>query len=716
MKGLFLPGPAISNMRNEPRKLSAGLNEYYWKTYLDFRGFWSGLPTPMQRALLDCPLIKHAAESASRDGDAKGLEIRSDVDELLGKQGIPSGSQRHHLLVRLYQVAAACPSTSGNAPLSAFEEHLKWLQFSKASVRHFSLAFGLSRFSMFEDFSGPLELDVLSSGNRIRRFLEIPAGESGARWEAGQHQARNSHHAPLSFFSSAHVTACAQGLLRPVFESRSPVELEKLIAMLDADKFRNVTLVKAIAGIVLWGFVLLDYATQTGELRLRLWPGVVSRLEATHMQWASDDLLAPPVQAYSHAFAAGDMAVIVAAAAATPLRLKQGKRIEFLTSVERSLAKQLEDLPLHQILELSKSADPRLMRIQTAIALLLDLGFLHFGGPMDCSIHATRAGVEWLELSPSKRLQRVMELLRSARFSARGPERFSGGFCPLNSNLRPTSNDAPVLDMEDEICAAWRLAPAGFWLELGVWMDWLSRQHNPILKASGPSKCVLVCQSDSLGRFQFVERDAELLHPEALRALSVFFVARLLPLGGVRWGLNPEGRLLFQITTEGRYYLGQLDTFPASTDDGIGKVVLQPNFELVFLGANLAAEAKVSAFCERLSHGSGSLFKITKASLLKAIQSGTKLESIFESLEAVSSKGIPENVRTEITSWVNGRRTFRVRTASLLTCPDPQVALRVHGILKKNSVLINDTTMELTQPLSSAQRRKLEASSLFLED
>ena len=98
------------------------------------------------------------------------------------------------------------------------------------------------------------------------------------------------------------------------------------------------------------------------------------------------------------------------------------------------------------------------------------------------------------------------------------------------------------------------------------------------------------------------------------------------------------------------------------------------------------------------------------------MQNGSTLERIIESLEAVSSKGIPANVRTEITAWAQSRRTFTVRAAMLLTCTAPQVALKVHGILKKNSVLLNETTMELTQPLTSVQRRKLEAAGLFLED
>lgn len=309
-----------------------------------------------------------------------------------------------------------------------------------------------------------------------------------------------------------------------------------------------------------------------------------------------------------------------------------------------------------------------------------------------------------------------MDLLKAVRWSPKIHERLSWGFCPLLDDLRPISNDAPSLNMETEICAAWRLVPEGSWVDLDRWLEWLAQQHNPILKASGPTQSVLMWMRDSFGRLELVAQDAETLEDKARHVLSLFFSERLMTLGGVRWGVTPPGRILFQITPAGRYYLGQLNTFPESMDTAPGAVVLQPNFEIVFLGPNLAAEAKVSVFCERLAHGTGSLFKITKVSVLRAVQNGTTLERIIESLETVSSKGIPSNVRTEITAWVQSRRTFTVRAAMLLTCTAPQVALKVHGILKKNSVLLNETTMELTQPLTSVQRRKLEAAGLFLED
>jgi hypothetical protein len=703
-------------MKIEPPKLSSGLEELYWKTYLDFRGFWQGLPATTRRALLALPVIKHPSAPGSGDADFRSLEIRSDVDNVLETHGIPPRSPKHHLLVRLYQVAAACPSIAGGATLNELGEHLKWLQFSKTAVCHFTKDPFFSRFSILNDFQAPLNLDRLGSRNRIRRFLEIRDGESGVSWEVRERRSGNSYQSSHSLFSGVHVTACAKALLRPVFESRTPIALEELIGRLTPDQFKGAIIAKALRGIALWGFVLLDYSADTGELRLNLWPGLAAKLDDRPLEWAPKESPAPPAQVYTEAFAATDMAVVVAEAAAKPLRLKQGRRIELLASVERALARQLTHLPLNKVFDLPEGADVQVIRIQSVLGLLLDLGFMEYHGTDAWTLAVTPSGRTWLELSPSKRLQRVMDLLKAVRWSPKIHERLSWGFCPLPDDLRPISNDAPSLNMETEICEAWRLVPEGSWVDLYRWLEWLTQQHNPILKASGPTQSVLVWMRDSFGRTELVEQDAEILEDKARHVLSLFFSERLLTLGGVCWGVTPPGRILFQITPAGRYYLGQLDTFPESMDTAPGAVVLQPNFEIVFLGPNLAAEAKVSVFCERLAHGTGSLFKITKVSVLRAVQNGTTLERIIESLDTVSSKGIPSNVRTEITAWAQSRRTFTVRAAMLLTCTAPQVALKVHGILKKNSVLLNETTMELTQPLTSVQRRKLEAAGLFLED
>ncbi len=697
-------------MKTETPKLSAGLDEFYWKTYLDFRGFWKGLPASARQALLSLPIIKHPG-----DADLRSLEIKSEVDAVLKEHGIPPRSPRHHLLVRLYQVAAACPSIAGGSTQDKLEEHLKWLQFSKAAVSHFTSAPFLSRFPNSEDFKAPLVLDSLSSRNRIRRFLEIPDGESGARWELRERRSRSTFQTLPALFAGVQVTACAKALLHPLIETRKPMFLEDLLNSLPAGQFKGASIAKALGGMLLWGFVLLDYAADTGDLRLNLWPGLAAKLENPRTEWSQKATPAPQMQEYEEAFTATDMAVVVAAAAAKPLRLKQGKSFQLLASVERALAKQLTHIPLNKVFHLPEGTDVEVVRIEAVLGLLFDLEFVELSGAEAWTLAATPSGRAWLDLGPSDRLKRVMDLLRADRWSPKKYRRLSWGFCPLPSNLRPISNDALRLNMEEEICAAWRLAPSETWIDLDPWVYWLAQHHNPILNASGPTQSVLACKSDSWGRPEFIEQDAELLEEDARQALAAFFSERLLPLGGARWGATPDGRLLFQITPKGRYYMGQLDTFPESQDAALGSVVLQPNFEIVFLGANLGAEAKVSAFCERLAHGTGSLFKITKKSLLNAIQEGATLERVLESLETVSSKGIPANVRAEITAWAQSRRTFSVRAAMLLTCPSPQVALRVHGILKKNSVLLNETTMELTQPLNSAQRKKLEAAGLFPE-
>ena len=68
---------------------------------------------------------------------------------------------------------------------------------------------------------------------------------------------------------------------------------------------------------------------------------------------------------------------------------------------------------------------------------------------------------------------------------------------------------------------------------------------------------------------------------------------RLIPLGGARLGRGGNGRASFQITDIGRYLLGIASASFDYGHDVEAEVIVQPNFEIVFLARAPQLEARL---------------------------------------------------------------------------------------------------------------------------
>ncbi len=136
--------------------------------------------------------------------------------------------------------------------------------------------------------------------------------------------------------------------------------------------------------------------------------------------------------------------------------------------------------------------------------------------------------------------------------------------------------------------------------------------------------------------------------------LGIFFGRCLLSLDGAEAGLTGEGEPCFRLTREGRRILG----LPG---DGVGDeqekaepaVIVQPNFEIVFLVPSPAAEAELGRFCERAGRDVGILFRITKESISRAARSGLGVSQVLGPLRRHARSELPPNVGQEIQGWIN---------------------------------------------------------------
>lgn len=207
---------------------------------------------------------------------------------------------------------------------------------------------------------------------------------------------------------------------------------------------------------------------------------------------------------------------------------------------------------------------------------------------------------------------------------------------------------------------------------------------------------------------------------EALRyawadELRAFVLNRLVMAGGARIGIDEEGLLVFEPTSVGRYLVGLTGSFELELPDEAGTVVVQPDFEVVFLAPAPETETAVSRFAERLGHGVGRLFRLTPEAAFAAAAAGLSADAVLETLEAAAAQPIPSNVEHELRAWFGRARRLYVRRTLVVECEDPEVARRLSAAGGSDVRLLGETVVEI--PGGKLGRRLLKraaARGLFL--
>lgn len=199
------------------------------------------------------------------------------------------------------------------------------------------------------------------------------------------------------------------------------------------------------------------------------------------------------------------------------------------------------------------------------------------------------------------------------------------------------------------------------------------------------------------------------------RLIERFLAQRLLVLDGVEIGITPERHLCFAMTAVGRCLLGYEEDFEYAAEPE-ARVVVQPNFEVVFLAANAEAEAALGRFAERVGRDVGTLFRITKQSVLRAAATGLDAAGLLEGLRCHATGSLPANVETEIRGWMDQCRTVRLESALLLRLPDAETTARAVSAAGKLVRLVSDTVLEVVEPRRRvALERRLAEEGIFLE-
>ncbi len=191
---------------------------------------------------------------------------------------------------------------------------------------------------------------------------------------------------------------------------------------------------------------------------------------------------------------------------------------------------------------------------------------------------------------------------------------------------------------------------------------------------------------------------------------------RLFRYGGLSFGWTESGLVTVQLTDVGRYYLGLTDEFEYGADAADRPVLVQPDFEVIFLAPSAQHEAAISRFAERTGTHLGALFRITRASIHAAARAGLEAKSVLDELASATSVPLPDNVTHEINAWFAECHHLELEPALVIRCPSPEIAARIRAAAPRHIEAATETLLLLSDPSKRSQViNACRKAGLFLE-
>jgi hypothetical protein len=532
--------------------------------------------------------------------------------------------------------------------------------------------------------AGELEERVTSSG-WIQVLLELADADAARKWEARR---RPQNEAPM--LADPWVLAALQRLVTALKDHPEGLPLREVHELLpDVEPQHRAA---ALAAGARYLFLFPAVRKQGSEPWMGLLPDVARRMGPPPPPPAAVQAL----ETFEAPFRVADMTAVAVEAATAPLPLRASDYTLYARAL-KTIASRLVSLPAwaqdvlvtpspDEELE-DEDAEPVAERIDSAVGLLSTLKLMQMRTTSDRHhLVLTRAGERWLALGEGERLKEVLDAFRAS--TQRMPGSWYDGSAKLDffGARFPFSLPTTGLDVRRALTDGFLSVPAGAMVPLIEFATHEARVRNPLLAASR------TLRHDVWGSMPKTPEGWEAAWASLLMG---FLFLRLAPFAGARLGLLDEDRLAFGLTDAGRYLLGARDDFELAPEPGGGEVVVQPDFEIVFLAPAPRAEAELGRIAERTGAGVGALFRLTRASVLRAAEQGMSAAKVLETLETVSRGGVPANVARQVRDWMNAVRTIRIAPAVLIQCPDPETAARVRAMGGAHVTEVSPTLLRL---------------------
>ena len=654
---------------------------------------WTALPHPARRVILD-ELKTHGYVQGYRFGEHLDDVIASGIpefDPIRNRTWVGEEQRELVKVLRAMRRHQVFESPSHGALIKYLEEH-----FTNQEIGNLGA-------SVDGAYYGYVTRQMLASriafAGWVSDLLDAHDDQALAVWgESRGLRASPSADNPITVLRNL------RQLAKRVATSHEGVPLPELLAQLrktDIVSFAEALHVGLATGVIFAGMRSDDLEPMVG-----LWPDVVRELTRPP---ATPPSATVPVEQFALAVVMEDMTTLLATIVASPVRVRANDGAVF-ASARREIEMRLVHLPpwaAHLFV------NDRSTRVDVAASELDARGYIEMqsqgGNP---HLHATAEAGRWLSLTPRERLASLIDPVRQSKdINPSGAWDYSRaeGFFPF---FLPYSKAPKGLSLRDDLTKMF-LGLSGGFVPLEGFLDYAEREANPFFAL--PQSVAREFRSwlygghsaDLRENFRKLWRDM----------LKQFLVMRLIGFGGASIGRLENDSLSFALTDAGRYLLGATEDFEYGSTD-VGDVVVQPNFDIVFLGAAPGKEATLGRFAQRVGAAPGLVFRITRASVLGAAEAGASADDIIGALRQASSKSLPKNVEREIIGWVSAVRRGRLRVMEVIECADEETADRVIALLGAKAQRITSMIIEVSAASSSARLamiRKLRAGGVFLE-
>ena len=641
-----------------------------WGEVVDHLDVWRGLPRPARRTLLD--VARPSLPGRDEDlGEAMSFLLSSTLVSRRPQAGgwiVPQGSRA---FVRTMQALDRYPVFDTAVPLDAYLRdhfsHDERISFSSPS------RFGYRAVQNIEH--------LLGSVGWLRGF----EGSSAAHWEREHLDGRSE-----SYFAETGCHETALSLLRGLIGVGGPVPLGELSDLVGEAESRVMH--AAIRAMI--RYCLCFPALRQSDLLpvVGIWPDIQREMSTPP---PPSPPAVVPGQTFHAPLLVHDMVVLITECMADPLRLRRGDGGLFARTTDE-LAERLQPVPRWCGEKLLRSPEAR---IREARRCAEDLGLLRAGvGTKEPRIHPTGAATEWLAASPLTRLGSVIRHISESR----------GDMAPPGDGLLLLGHD---LDLRSAVRQAFAGLPLGGFVSLDAFIAYHATQTNPYLDLRRRGKR-LVTHIGAVYR----EPSTGELHEHWAHWLEWFVVHRLFALDGIAAGLAEDGEVGLSLSDVGRYILGMRAEL-AGDEEARAEIVVQPNFEVVFLSPDPYGEGVIGRFAERAGEGVGVLFRITRNSVYRAAASGLTADRILAQLGRLSVRQVPVNVAREIEGWHGECRRVEIDRTYIIRCSDPQTSGRIIAALGPRVEAASDTVVVLRDVGSPALvRRKLQEHGIFVDE
>ncbi len=432
---------------------------------------------------------------------------------------------------------------------------------------------------------------------------------------------------------------------------------------------------------------------------LGLWPEVSARL---HRPAPAPAAIATPAHSFNASVLVDDIVAVLTACMAEPLRLMANASEDLYQKSEKQVAARLLQLPdwLTAFVKINEHT-----RIRNAIWRLRLMDMMEAAGRPgnDYRLEVTARGKTWLALSAKERLKGILDRVRN--HDSRDDGQF-GEWEALAPHIRI---DGRALSGKDAIAASFGRLPAGRAVLAFDFAAYESRVYNPLASGRKNSSRIV------LGHNYLNNPSEEELERVWFEALSEALFGTLMLLGAVEVGVTAENQMTAAAAEVGRYLFGLAGDFSLETAESAKPIVVQPNFEIVFMIPSPLAEAELSGFTERQGKHVGSVLRITKRSVWTAAAAGIGAEQVIQALARHASVALPANVEREIRGWMAQCRRASLRSAIIIHCPDADTASRALSAERGRLAKLSDTVLELTDThYRSKLVKKLREAGIFV--